>query len=87
MKISILYHPVSEDARPVEEYARDFKQRHGVDIELLSLETREGAYIAKLYDIVRYPAVLATDDNAVLVKNWQEEHLPLMNEVASYLVR
>lgn len=87
MKISILYHPVSEHARSVEQYAREFKQRHGADIELVSLETRQGAYIAKLYDIVRYPAVLAVDDNAVLVKNWQDEHLPLMNEVASYLVR
>lgn len=71
----------------MEEYAREFKQRHGVEIELLSLETREGAYMAKLYDIVRYPAVLATDDNAALMKNWQDDHLPLMNEVASYLVR
>jgi hypothetical protein len=85
MKIVVLYHPQSEFARSVEEYAHDFSRNRGKSIELLSLETQEGAAMATLYDIVRYPAVLALKDDGQLLKNWEGEQLPLMNEVAAYL--
>lgn len=89
MIIRILYHPNSEHARQVEDYKRDFERSQNTgEIELISLETREGADMAKLYDIVRYPAVLAvTDTDRVLMKLWQDEKLPLMSEVASYARR
>jgi hypothetical protein len=85
MKVVVLYHPQSEFARLVEEYAHDFGRTRGKTIDLLSLETREGAAMASLYDIVRYPAVLALQDDGQLLKNWEGEQLPLMNEVAAYL--
>lgn len=85
MKASILYHPQSEFARGVEEYVHDFKTRTGQEIELISLETKEGANAASLYDIVRYPALLVCQDNGDMVKFWEGEQLPLMNEVAGYL--
>ncbi len=84
MKLCILYHPKSEHARKVEEFAHDFKRQKDRDIELLSLETREGSAIASIYDIVQYPALLAMQDNGQLLKNWEGEELPLMNEVAAY---
>lgn len=43
--------------------------------------------MARLYDIVRYPAVLATRDNGEMLALWQGEQLPLMNEVAAYMDR
>lgn len=85
MKVSILYHPHSEFSRKVEEYAHDFKRFNNKEIELLSLETREGADMARMYDIVRYPAIIATRDDGQLMKEWQGENLPLMREVAAYL--
>ncbi len=87
MKISILYHPASEFARAVESYARDFERQKGAAIELISLETREGAELATLYDIVQYPAVLARRDSGELLKHWEGDPLPLMNEVAGYLAQ
>lgn len=84
MKVRILYHPNSDHARMVEEYAADFHRIKGEIIELLSLETREGADLARLYDIVRYPAVIATRDNGELLKHWEGSELPLMDEVAAY---
>lgn len=89
MKIVILYHPASEHSRQVEEYRRDFERSQNVGpIELVSLEAREGADMARLYDIVRYPAVLAiTEHDKALMKLWQDEKLPLMSEVASYARR
>jgi len=85
MKVFILYHPNSEWARIVEEYAHDFEHFKGKKIELVNLDTREGAAMATLYDITTYPAVLATKEDSQLLKEWQGEVLPLMNEVAAYL--
>ncbi len=84
MKLLILYHPNSEFATPVESYVRDFERIHGKPIELVSLETPEGAHNAKLYDIVAYPALLAIRDDGQLMKEWQGVQLPLMDEVAAY---
>lgn len=84
MKVAILYHPESEHAREVEDYARDYGQKHTRLIELVSLETRAGADLAKLYDVVSYPAVLVMQDDNQLVKYWEGTPLPLMDEVASY---
>jgi hypothetical protein len=86
MKAIILYHPNSEGSRLVEEYAQRFHDRSGLAIELQSLETRDGASTATLYDIVRYPAVMVLDDAGQMQKSWQEDVLPLMDEVAGYLV-
>ncbi len=85
MRAVILYHPKSEFARQVEEFARDFESTRGKTIELLSLETKEGSDMASLYGIVSYPALLVARDDGQLAKVWQSEHLPLMDEVAGYL--
>lgn len=85
MRLCFLYHPVSEHRRQVEDYARDFARRHGQAPELISLDTKAGAEMAKLYDIVQYPALLVIDDNAGLSKYWQGDMMPLMDEVAGYL--
>ncbi len=69
----------------VEEYARDFERQRGQTIELVSLDTVEGADMARLYGIVQYPALLVIRDDGQLLKEWQGERLPLMDEVASYL--
>jgi hypothetical protein len=85
MKVVALYHPNSEGARIVEEYARDFEHQRGKKIELTSLETREGVALASLYDITRFPALVALRETGEMLAMWQGEQLPLMNEVAAYL--
>lgn len=85
MKALMLYRPNAEFARMVEEYVRDYARQRGGTIELVSLNTPAGADLARTYDIVRYPALLVTRDDGSLLKEWQGEHLPLMNEVAGYL--
>ncbi len=85
MKVVVLYRPDSEHARTVEEFVREF-QRRSPDraIELVNLDSRPGADLARLYDIVRYPAILAMTNEGQLLQQWQGEQLPLMNEVAAY---
>ena len=85
MRAVILYHPHSEFSRPIEEYVRDFERQRDKKIELVSLETVEGSNMAGLYDIVQYPALLVISDDGQLVRQWQGEHLPLMDEVAGFL--
>lgn len=85
MKVSILYRPDSEYARPVEEFAHEFQRQHNAKVELMSVSTREGAAMASLYDILRYPAVMALRDDGQVLQIWNEEQLPLMSEVAAYV--
>jgi hypothetical protein len=85
MRVVILYHPKREFAGLVEDFKRDFEARHqDGQMELISLETTEGAEMAKLYDVVRYPAILAMSDDGQLQRLWQDRPFPLIDEVAAY---
>jgi hypothetical protein len=85
MKVVILYHPESEFVGVVEDFKRDFESRHqDKKVELISLETVEGANMAELYDVVRYPAILVMTSDGKLQKFWQDRPFPLMDEVAAY---
>ena len=67
------------------DYIRDYKMRHpGVEPELLSLDTREGDEMANLYGVYNNPAILAISHDGSLQQLWQDEQLPLMNEVDAY---
>lgn len=84
MKAIMLYRPNSEFARMAEDYVRDYERRNGQVIELVSLETVQGADSARLYGITQYPALLVIRDDGQLTAQWQGERLPLMDEVAAY---
>lgn len=85
MRAVILYHPQSDHVGLVEEYAQDFIRFKGRVLELISLETIDGAEMAKLYDITRYPAVLVIGPDGQLAQSWQGGLLPLMDELSSYM--
>ncbi len=84
MNITILYRPNTDHQRAVLDFERNFNRQTGRDIDLLSLDTRDGADMARLYDIMQYPAIVARADDGVLQKVWQGEQLPLINEVLFY---
>lgn len=84
MKVVILYRPDSDHARAVEEFAHEFERIHGRPVAMVSVNTRDGAATASLYDIMQYPAVMATTDIGEMLQVWSGENLPLMNEVAAY---
>lgn len=87
MKLLILYRPRSEFATEVETFVRDFQRQFeaGQRIEMLSVDTREGAAEASLYDILSFPAILALADDGKVLNIWVGMPLPLMNEVAGYV--
>lgn len=83
MKILVLYRPNSEHARLVETFLGDFERQHAdsVAVEVLDLNTREGANTASVYDIVQYPSILVVDNFGSIIRSWQGDSLPLMSEV------
>lgn len=83
MKAFVLYRPNTDYERSVIEYVHDFTHRTQDKLEMISLDTREGAVKAELYDIVRYPAVIAVDDQGKMLRLWQG-NLPLINELSYY---
>lgn len=87
MKLVILYRPQSEHASAVQTFVRDFKYQHDASrVELVDADTREGIATASLYDLMTLPAMLALRDDGTVLQVWQGEMLPLMDEVAAYLV-
>lgn len=85
MKVVILYRSNSDHARAVEEYIHDFRRQYPEkSLTVLDLDTKDGAATAARYDAVRYPAVIATADDGIMLNMWQGENLPLKNEVLAY---
>jgi hypothetical protein len=86
MKVLMLYRPNSEHARKVEDFVRDFNRNYiNYKLELVDLNTRDGAATASLYDVIRYPAMLALTNDGQVIHEWQGESIPpLMSEVSYY---
>jgi hypothetical protein len=85
MKVLVLYRPDSEHARAVEAFMRDFEHRHaGEHIEPLNVDSRDGIAAISLYDVMQYPAILALRDDGSVLRSWEGNNLPLMDEVAFY---
>ena len=84
MKVFVLYHPNSEHDSLVKGFSRELARVTGHELELVSLDTPEGANKAKLYDAVRYPTIIATRDSGELIQLWQDEMLPTISEVSAY---
>jgi len=81
----MLYRPKSEHAGRVEDYVKEYHRRHPERlIKLLDVDTRQGENIAKLYGVVRYPALLVSANDGALIDLWQDEQLPLMSELDFY---
>lgn len=85
MRVVFLYRPNTEQEGKVLDYVREYKMRHpDIEPELVSVETIEGAEMAKLYGIYAYPAIMAISHDGSLMQLWQDEHLPLMRDLDAY---
>lgn len=87
MKVVILYRTRSEQASAVESFIRDFRTSHQSGrLEILDVDSRDGMAMATLYDVMQYPAILALRNDGSVLKSWEGDALPLMDEVAYYAV-
>jgi hypothetical protein len=85
MKAVIFYRPHSEHERMVEEYARDFARHTGKELPLVDVNTRDGAATAGTYEIMKFPSILATDDEGKMLHVWSDDLLPRFDEVSFYV--
>lgn len=85
MRVLVLYHPVSDHGGVVTDYVKEFERYKGKKIDLVSLESIEGAELARLYAVTSYPTVLAMSDNGSLQRMWQGGEMPMMDELSYYI--
>lgn len=84
MRVVVLYRSNSEHERAVLEFEHEYTRRTNRTLQLSDINTRDGASMATLYDIMQYPCVLALANDGQMIQMWQGEHLPLINEVTYY---
>lgn len=77
----MLYRAKSEQGTPVEAFLKDYKWHTGLEIETVELDSPAGSALAKLHDIVDYPAVLVLREDSSPVQVWQGMQLPPIQEV------
>jgi hypothetical protein len=66
----------------MEEYASEFGRSYvNYKVNLVDLNTREGAATASLYDVMQYPAVLVLTDDGQLIREWEGDNMPALGEV------
>lgn len=55
-------------------------------IQLIDVDTRDGASEAALYDVMRLPSVAVIADDGRVLNVWHGGPLPLQDEVMSYML-
>jgi len=85
VKTLMLYRPNSEHTGIAEDYVHEYRIRHPqFAIELIDADSPEGAELVRLHGVTNFPAILALRDDGGFLQLWQDEHLPLMNEIDFY---
>ena len=85
MRGIIFYRKDSESQSAAEQYEHDFERFTGKKLDMMDVDTREGTALARIHDIVQYPAIVALDNEGKLQNAWQGDPLPTMDNVAGYL--
>lgn len=87
MKLYTIYRKNSEQERAIINFKEMMRRRYpDKEIEDLDLDTRDGSAKASIYGITKYPALLITANDGRVQGFWEGEPLPLIDEVASYML-
>lgn len=85
MRVAVVYRQESDHAREVLSFLHDFARQTGHVIEEINPDTRDGADLCWVYDIVEYPTIIALSDNGQLQHMWRGRPLPTISEVSFYV--
>ena len=85
MSVMVIYKSSSEYARDVTEFLHDFEQRTARTLEEVDPDSQRGAEICRLYDVVEYPTIIATNQDGQLRNLWRGTPLPTIDEVSYYV--
>lgn len=86
MKVLVLYREKSEHRQMIEEFMRQFKNLHPTSkLEVLDIDRRDGMALASLYDVTRYPSILALRDDGTILQMWQgTDDMPRLDDISYY---
>lgn len=85
MAVMVFYRDNTDYTRRVTEFLHDFKQRTAQSLEEVDPDSRRGADLVKLYDIVEYPTLVATTEDGQIRASWRGVPLPTIDEVSYYV--
>jgi hypothetical protein len=81
----VIYKSASDRARDVSDFLRDFERQTARKLETIDPDSRQGADICRLYDIVEYPTIVATSEEGQLLNMWRGVPLPTIDDVNAYV--
>ena len=85
MKVIVLHKTNSEVDTRVQGYLKEFQNRTGKTLEVVDPDSRAGVEIARLHDILQFPAILVTEEGGEFVQAWTEfEKWPTISELSYY---
>lgn len=85
MAVMVFTRDRTDYSRRVSEYLHDFTRRTAREITVVDPDSRNGAELARVYDIVEYPTIIATSNDGALQANWKGLPLPTIDEVSYYV--
>ena len=85
MRVVVLTNSRTDYARSVESFVTDFERRRGRALEVIEAYSPEAESLARTYDIMQYPTVLALADDGQVQNMWVGTNLPTISEVSYYV--
>lgn len=65
------------------EFARRYPD---IKLDVQNIDSKEGSATASIYDVITYPGILALRNDGAASAIWQGADLPLIDEVAGYVI-
>lgn len=84
MSVMLFARERTDYARSVAEFLHDFEKRTSEKLETVDPDSRRGADLCMLYDVVEYPTIVAVADDGQLRNMWRGLPLPTIDEVSYY---
>lgn len=85
MRVVVISQDNTDYARGVQSFMTDFERRTGKTLEYLEAYSREAESLARTYDIMQYPTILALADDGQVQNIWVGTNLPTISEVSYYV--
>ena len=85
MRVVVLTNSRTDYAMGVESFVTDFERRTGKTLEVIEAYSPEAESLARTYDIMQYPTILALADDGQVQNMWVGTNLPTISEVSYYV--
>lgn len=85
MRVVMVWKDNTDYAREVMDWMQEFEHETGLAVESLDPETTEGEIFVRARDMLEYPAIVAVNDDGMVLQEWKGTPLPQFDEVLYYV--